>query len=78
MHVALGDRDLSDDEAARLAAALAEEVSASVATTLGISPAEQELIEGHLRTELSQALSGRDVAARSAERNLAGVGPNHS
>ena len=36
---ALGDRQLTDDEAARLAGGLAEEVSAAVAVTLSLSPA---------------------------------------
>ena len=70
MHVALGERQLTDDEATRLAATLAEEVSTAVGATLELSPSDQTMIAQHLEGELGRVLSGAD----GLSRGLAGGG----
>ena len=71
MHEALGDRQLTDDEAVRLAGGLAQEVSVAVAQTLDMSAEQRDLVAGHLQTELTRVLTGHDAD----DRDLAGVGP---
>jgi len=70
MHGALGERQLTDDEATRLASTLAEEVSAAVGSTLELTPSDQAMIAQHLEGELGRVLSGAD----GLRRGLAGVG----
>jgi hypothetical protein len=69
-HAALGDRHLSDAEATRLAAALADEVATAVAETLGLSAEDRAVVASHLERELDRVLSGD----RPEERQLATAG----
>ena len=65
----LGDRTIDQDEASRLAGALALEVSSTVATTLDLTESDKATIAGHLTQELGRVLSGR----ASTDRDLVGT-----